>query len=267
MTASTDAIVSNGHGHSSKATATNGTSTSTDERPTALDLSHHLSLLARSRRASPLKDIIRYMAVPGIISLAGGLPPAAYFPFHSVSASAYPASTVLDPETGTPPADSVEVVIPRHKTSDTAFDIAGGLQYTGGSGLAKFAELCKDLTERMWEPVYSDWDILVNSGGTDAWTKVITMLLERGEYVITETQVYPSAQASFIPMGVTAFPIEDDGEGMRADALEAALAGWDESRGRRPRVMYLVPVGQNPLGTTMGAQRRQAIYDVCVKYG
>lgn len=31
--------------------------------------------------------------------------------------------------------------------------------------------------------------------------------------------------------------------------------------------MYVVPVGSNPAGTTMRAQRRKDIYDICVKYG
>lgn len=35
----------------------------------------------------------------------------------------------------------------------------------------------------------------------------------------------------------------------------------------RPHVMYMVPIGQNPSGATMGAQRKKDIYEVCVKYG
>ena len=35
----------------------------------------------------------------------------------------------------------------------------------------------------------------------------------------------------------------------------------------RPHIMYLVPVGQNPSGATMSAERKKAIYDICVEYG
>jgi aromatic amino acid aminotransferase I len=236
-----------------------------DTLPLAVDLSHHLSQVARSRVPSPLKDIIGYMAIPDMISLAGGLPHPSFFPLHSVSASAYPSSTVLDPETGAPPAESVELVIPR--ASKGPYDLGRGLQYTGGAGQPALAAFCRQLTAALWAPAYADWDILLNNGGTDAWTKILTLLLEDGQYVITESQVYPSAQAAFAPMGVRAMPVADDSEGMRPDALRAALASWDPARGPRPRVMYLVPVGQNPLGTTMGAERRKAIYDVCCEYG
>lgn len=40
--------------------------------PNAIDLSHHLNVLSRSRHPSPLKDIIKFMAYDGMISLAGG---------------------------------------------------------------------------------------------------------------------------------------------------------------------------------------------------
>lgn len=40
--------------------------------PEAVDLSHHVNTLSKSRHPSPLKDIIKFMAVDGMISLAGG---------------------------------------------------------------------------------------------------------------------------------------------------------------------------------------------------
>jgi len=30
--------------------------------------------------------------------------------------------------------------------------------------------------------------------------------------------------------------------------------------------MYTIPVGQNPTGSTMRAQRKKEIYDICVKF-
>lgn len=237
-----------------------------ESRPKAVDLTHHLSAVARSRVPSPLKDIIGYMAVPGMISLAGGLPHPSFFPLHSLTASAYPSSAVLDTDSGAPPEESLDFTVQRGP-SKSRYALSSGLQYTGGDGSPALADFCRRLTARLWEPAYADWDVLLNGGGTDAWTKILTLLLEQGDYVITESSIYPSAQAAFVPLGGKALPIADDSQGMLADALEEALANWDESKGRRPRVMYTVPVGQNPLGTTMGARRRQEIYDVCVKYG
>jgi aromatic amino acid aminotransferase I len=236
-----------------------------DNRPMAVDLSHHLSLLARSRHPSPLKDLIRYMGVKGIISFAGGLPAADFFPMHSLSASLYPADTVLDPENPSPPDASVDFTIPR-RAAAPAYDIERGLQYVGGRGLTDLETPIRALTEKVWPPAYADWDVLLNNGSTDGWIKILTLLVESGDYIICDSQIYPSAQAGFVPMGVKAHPVPGDGEGMCPEALAKGLEEWDESKGRRPRIMYSVPVGQNPLGTTMGPARRKAIYDVCVKY-
>lgn len=236
-----------------------------DARPNAVDLSHHLSTLAKSRHPSPLKDIIRYMAIKGIISFAGGLPAPDFFPLHSLSASLYPHDTVLDPENPAPPSSSVDVVVPRH--SSGPYDLERALQYTGGRGLVSLETPIRELTEKLWPPAYADWDILVNNGSTDGWIKILTLLVEAGDYIITDSQIYPSAQAGFVPMGVKAHPVPGDGEGMDPDALAKSLEEWDEAKGRRPRILYCVPTGQNPLGTTMGGARRKALYDVCVKYG
>lgn len=43
------------------------------ELPKAIDLSHHLSELSKSRMPSPLKGLARYWGRPGLISLAGGV--------------------------------------------------------------------------------------------------------------------------------------------------------------------------------------------------
>jgi hypothetical protein len=52
--------------------------------PKAVDLSHHLTLLARSRQANALKGLYQYAGVPGMIALAGGLPSPEYFPVSPI---------------------------------------------------------------------------------------------------------------------------------------------------------------------------------------
>jgi hypothetical protein len=44
-----------------------------DKLPKAIDLSHHLSGLAKNRQPSPLKAFYRYWGKPGVIGLAGGM--------------------------------------------------------------------------------------------------------------------------------------------------------------------------------------------------
>jgi len=55
-----------------------------------------------------------------------------------------------------------------------------------------------------------------------------TMLLDPGEYIITEEYSYPSALACVKPMGVKIVGIKVDGQGMSATDLEHVLSTWDE---------------------------------------
>jgi hypothetical protein len=44
-----------------------------EELPKAVDLSHHLSELAKNRQPSPLKSFYKYWRKPGVIGLGGGM--------------------------------------------------------------------------------------------------------------------------------------------------------------------------------------------------
>jgi len=48
--------------------------------------------------------------------------------------------------------------------------------------------------------------------------------------------------------------------------LEDVLENWDETRGKRPHLIYTVTIGQNPTSGTLGVQRRKDIYAICCKY-
>ena len=57
-----------------------------------------------------------------------------------------------------------------------------------------------------------------------------------------------------------------DGDGMRVDAVAAALADL-KSRGIRPKYIYTIPTVQNPTGTIMGEQRRLELLRLSEEYG
>jgi DNA-binding transcriptional MocR family regulator len=53
--------------------------------------------------------------------------------------------------------------------------------------------------------------------------------------------------------------------GLVPEALEQALHR-QAAAGRRARVLYTIPHGQNPTGATMSAPRKRAIYAICSKH-
>ncbi|KAH9009850.1 pyridoxal phosphate-dependent transferase [Lactarius deliciosus] len=264
---------------------------SSEKRPKAIDLSHHISDFARRYALSPLKGLQKYYG-RDLIALAGGLPSPDYFPFTSVSANILPvdAFPLTVPRTASPASTSssafgwlwrifgggagrrddttTRIEVPREpRPDDGGVNLASALQYGPATGLPRLQKFMHEFTERVYAPGYDNWTTLVHTGNTDAWSRIAKLLLNPGDTLLVEEWTYPSAMASARPIDARWHGVPMDNQGMRADALREILAGWDvEKSGPRPRVIYTIPVGQNPCGTTMGLERKQAIYDICVEY-
>lgn len=79
--------------------------------------------------------------------------------------------------------------------------------------------------------------------------------------VAVEAFSYPQALIAARQQGRRLVPIALDEEGMRPDALEAALRAPEP-----PRVLYLVPTLQNPTGATMSEHRRARMVALARKH-
>ena len=102
-------------------------------------------------------------------------------------------------------------------------------------------------------------DILIVSGSLQALDLVNGALLARGDTVIVEQDSYQGSINRLTRLGVNTIGIPLDSDGMRMDALAAALDDL-KRRGIRPKYIYTIPTVQNPTGTIMprGAPRRNA---------
>ncbi|KII94834.1 hypothetical protein PLICRDRAFT_193623 [Plicaturopsis crispa FD-325 SS-3] len=254
-----------------------------EKQSKAIDLSHHLSDWSRSRTVSPLKGLQKYWGKPGLISLAGGLPSPAYFPFAAISADALaidsfaaknttenssPLSWLWNLFGASGKEKSIRVSIPKYSDDPNDINLETALQYSRAIGLPQLLDFVKAFSAKVFQPAYSDFAVLSHTGNTDAWNRCVATLCNPGEGVLTAAWTYPSAVATMAPYKVLPVPVDMDGEGMRSDSLREILSGWDaEARGMpRPHVMYTIPVGQNPCGSTMGGERKKEIYAICVEY-
>jgi len=246
--------------------AANGDSNGHHVSEAPVDLSHHLSTLSKSRQASPLKDIVRYMSEPGMISLAGGLPSASLFPFSSLKVEAFRSDTYVNPEDLSPPVLETLSLARNGKATDNTLSKA--MQYTAGTGDVELTKFCYDFVKTVFKPARNDFQVLLNAGNTDAWAKVVQLLCEPGEYILVEEFVYPSAQHFYIPLGCKGVPIAMDGDGLIPEKMEDILDSWEQTYPgqRKPHVLYTVPVGQNPCGTTLTWERKKTIYAIAVKH-
>jgi 2-aminoadipate transaminase len=109
-------------------------------------------------------------------------------------------------------------------------------------------------------------DILVVSGSLQALDLVNQTLLAHGDTVIIERATYQGALTRLTRLGVNAVGIPLDHEGMRMDALAAALADL-KRRGITPKYIYTIPTVQNPTGTIMPEARRTELLKLAEEYG
>jgi 2-aminoadipate transaminase len=109
-------------------------------------------------------------------------------------------------------------------------------------------------------------DVLIVSGSLQALDLVNSALLAPGDTVIVEQDTYQGALTRLSRLGVRAVGIPLDHDGMRTDALAAALS---ELRARRvqPKYIYTIPTVQNPTGTIMTEQRRQELLSLSEQHG
>jgi aromatic amino acid aminotransferase I len=227
---------------------------------------------------------MKYFSQPGILSLAGGLPSPAYFPVSDISANVLvPESFTLSP---TEPSTSLSwlwklfgshnatkektqaVTVPKYPAVEGDINLAISLQYGTASAQTQLQDFLKRFTSEVYRPAFEDWTILIDTGNTDGWSRAFMTLCNPGEGVLCEEWTYPSAMASMFPFNIKPVSVAMDGLGMKSDDLENLLSQWDPVSRQmpRPHVMYIVPVGQNPSGSTMSIARKKQIYDICVKY-
>jgi aromatic amino acid aminotransferase I len=243
----------------------------------AIDLSHHLSVAAKNRIASPLKTFYKYYGKPGIISLVGGLPSPEYFPFETLKADGLLSDSYSSTNKGalswiwnlfSSKKSTFPISVPKFPEHPGDVNLAVALQYGSTKGLTQLQGILLEVTSKILKPAYSDFTVSVHSGNTDGWAKIVNTLCNPGEVVLTSEWTYPSALAAMAPLGVKPVAVGMDEQGMNSTSLRQLLSGWDaQACGTpRPHVMYIVPVGQNPTGATMLAKRKKEIYDICVEY-
>jgi 2-aminoadipate transaminase len=109
-------------------------------------------------------------------------------------------------------------------------------------------------------------DILIVSGSLQALDLVNRTLLTRGDYVLVEQESYQGALNRLTRLGVHVIGVPLDREGMRIDALAAALVDLHRC-GIRAKYIYTIPTVQNPTGTIMPESRRTQVLRLAQEYG
>lgn len=103
-------------------------------------------------------------------------------------------------------------------------------------------------------------DVIVVSGVMQGLSLTTGLLTRPGDTVLVEEPTYLGMLHVLNTFGVHAQGIPMDADGVRLDALEAAI------RQHRPRFFYTIPNFQNPTGICLSMERREAVLRLAEQY-
>ncbi|MEO6410101.1 MAG: PLP-dependent aminotransferase family protein, partial [Burkholderiaceae bacterium] len=190
------------------------------------------TLAQRTRRMNPsvIREILKLTELPGIVSLAGGLPSPDSFPVEAMREA---SAKVL--------ADAPHAA----------------LQYAASEGYGPLREWVAAHLATQGMHVRAQ-QVLVTTGSQQGLDLVAKVLLDAGSTVAVETPTYLGALQAFEAYEPTIVSIAGDAQGPTAAALEAA---------RGARFLYLLPNFQNPSGRCIDAARRIEIAQEAQRIG
>jgi 2-aminoadipate transaminase len=175
------------------------------------------------------------LAVPGLISFAGGFPDPRTFPRERAA----------------------ELLAEFAETGE-----ASAFQYAPTRGLAGPLDAIAGHLESSQGRRPGDDELLITSGAIEALELVGKTFLDPGDLVVVEGPTYLGALMAFRGFGaeVATVPIDDDG--LQVDELERQLAA-----GLRPKLLYSIPDYQNPAGVSLSGERREPLVELARRHG
>lgn len=189
------------------------------------------NLLARRTRkigASFIRETLKVVSQPGMLSLAGGYPAPESFPMEIISEL---TATVLE------------------RYSAKAF------QYDLTEGFIPLREALVDYLQKKGVRASVD-EILITSGAQGVLDALGKILISEGDKIAVEAPTYLGAIQAFNPYEPEYVRMDTDDDGLIPDSLEQVL------KSSRIKFIYLVPTFQNPTGRTITLKRRERIANI-----
>ncbi|SCU84077.1 LANO_0C00320g1_1 [Lachancea nothofagi CBS 11611] len=241
--------------------------------PQSLDFSHLYSDETRARKSSPLKSCIHYFQDPKIAFLGGGLPLSKYFPWDSIVADSSLPSLTYGIETDLPNTGAREetchVRLERNEITKGGdlkdIPLSRALQYGFGMGQPEFLSFVREHTQLVHKVRYSDWDVLATTGNTGSWESTLRIFCNKGDTILAEQYSFSSSIYAAEAQGINVFPVPLDEHGLIPERLEAILDNWNPKT-KKPKLLYTVPTGQNPTGSSLSDNRKIEIYRIAQKH-
>ncbi|MFZ4826931.1 MAG: PLP-dependent aminotransferase family protein [Phototrophicaceae bacterium] len=197
-----------------------------------MGFAHLLSERTANMKANGIREILKVISKPGMISFAGGLPAPESFPLEEM----YELNQVVLNKYG-----------------------ATALQYNFTEGFPPLQEaLVSYLAQTNIHANPSD--IHIYGGSQSVLDTIGKILLSPGDAVALESPSYLGAISAFNPYQPRYLSIPTDDDGIVPEALEAVLSQ------ETVKFIYMVTTFQNPTGRTLSAERRAQVAQIIQRY-
>jgi 2-aminoadipate transaminase len=188
-------------------------------------------------KRSAIREILKHLEKPGMISFAGGLPAPETFPVNDLKEIAVEILEKNGPESlqyGTTEGDLLlrKMLVERHNRQGLSIGIE---------------------------------NLIITTASQQALDLIAKVFLDPGDYVLCGLPSYLGGLNAFTSYGAKLKGITLDENGMKTDELEETIITLKEL-GRKIKFIYVIPDFQNPSGITIPNSRRLKIIEIADKY-
>ncbi len=166
------------------------------------------------------------------------------------------------PDRETLPAASIAEATKRAMEKDGDW----ALQYGKDTGTPALVDALRAKLARDQGIVAARENVMLTSGGSQACQLVLDFLVDPGDTVIVESPTWMGFLYMVNNLKANAVGVPVDDEGTDVVELERTLARL-KSEGVTPKLIYVIPNFQNPMGVSTTLERRQRIVELAQEYG
>ncbi|XP_008576751.1 PREDICTED: kynurenine/alpha-aminoadipate aminotransferase, mitochondrial [Galeopterus variegatus] len=221
-----------------------------------MNYSRFITATSAARKPSPIRVTADTLSRKSLISLAAGAPNPNTFPFKTATITVENGKTI----------QFGEELMKR------------ALQYSPTTGIPELLSWIKHLQVRLhnpptvhYPPSQGQMDVCVTCGSQEGLCKVFEMIINPGDNVLLSEPVYSGTLHILQPLGCNIINVSSDEYGIIPDSLKEVLSRWKpedakDSKKNTPKLLYTVPTGNNPTGSTLRSDRKKEIYELARKY-
>lgn len=179
--------------------------------------------------SSFIRDILKVIQKPEIISFAGGLPNPISFPQEELKIS---MNRIAD------------------KYKDKLY------QYSTTLGLDSLRDYIVNRYKKLWNMDIDISNVMITTGSQQAVDLIGKVFVNEGDKVLVEKPSYLGILQTFCLYCAQFIPVSLDKDGLNIEELKNTISM------HKPKLAYVIPNFQNPTGLTYSKNNRQEVFEV-----